>query len=215
MRLYFLSKELFFPPVEEANPDGTLAIGGDLSPERLELAYRSGIFPWFDDDEPILWWSPPERMVLFPDEFKVSKSMRNILNRGIFRVTFNQNFRDVISNCSTISRDGQQGTWISEQMIEAYVKLHEMGIAKSVEVWQDEVLVGGLYGIDLGHVFCGESMFSKVSNASKVAFVSLVRKLKEENYKLLDCQVHNSHLESLGAREISREDFMTILKKEY
>lgn len=215
MRLYFLSKELFFPPVKEANPDGTLAIGGDLSPERLVLAYRSGIFPWFDDDEPILWWSPPERMVLFPDEFKVSKSMRNILNRGIFRVTFNQNFRDVISNCSTISRDGQQGTWISEQMIEAYVKLHEMGIAKSVEVWQDEVLVGGLYGIDLGHVFCGESMFSKVSNASKVAFVSLVRKLKEENYKLLDCQVHNSHLESLGAREISREDFMTILKKEY
>lgn len=215
MRLYFLSKELFFPSVEEANPDGTLAIGGDLSPERLVLAYRSGIFPWFDDDEPILWWSPPERMVLFPDEFKVSKSMRNILNRGIFRVTFNQNFRDVISNCSTISRDGQQGTWISEQMIEAYVKLHEMGIAKSVEVWQDEVLVGGLYGIDLGHVFCGESMFSKVSNASKVAFVSLVRKLKEENYKLLDCQVHNSHLESLGAREISREDFMAILKKEY
>lgn len=215
MRLYFLSKELFFPPVEEANPDGTLAIGGDLSPERLLLAYNSGIFPWFDDDEPILWWSPPERMVLFPDEFKVSKSMRNILNRGIFRVTFNQNFRDVISNCSTISRDGQQGTWISEQMIEAYVKLHEMGIAKSVEVWRDEVLVGGLYGIDLGHVFCGESMFSKVSNASKVAFVSLVRKLKEENYKLLDCQVHNSHLESLGAREISREDFMTILKKEY
>ncbi|KQS50387.1 leucyl/phenylalanyl-tRNA--protein transferase [Flavobacterium sp. Leaf359] len=213
--MYFLSKELFFPPVKEANPDGTLAIGGDLSPERLVLAYRSGIFPWFDDDEPILWWSPPERMVLFPDEFKVSKSMRNILNRGIFRVTFNQNFRDVISNCSTISRDGQQGTWISEQMIEAYVKLHEMGIAKSVEVWQDEVLVGGLYGIDLGHVFCGESMFSKVSNASKVAFVSLVRKLKEENYKLLDCQVHNSHLESLGAREISREDFMTILKKEY
>ncbi|MDQ7962067.1 leucyl/phenylalanyl-tRNA--protein transferase [Flavobacterium lindanitolerans] len=213
--MYFLSKELFFPPVEDANPDGTLAIGGDLSPERLVLAYRSGIFPWFDDDEPILWWSPPERMVLFPDEFKVSKSMRNILKRGIFRVTFNQNFRDVISNCSTISRDGQQGTWISEQMIEAYVKLHEMGIAKSVEVWQDEVLVGGLYGIDLGHVFCGESMFSKVSNASKVAFVSLVRKLKEENYKLLDCQVHNSHLESLGAREISREDFMTILKKEY
>ncbi|WP_306564945.1 leucyl/phenylalanyl-tRNA--protein transferase [Flavobacterium lindanitolerans] len=213
--MYFLSKELFFPPVEEANPDGTLAIGGDLSPERLVLAYRSGIFPWFDDDEPILWWSPPERMVLFPDEFKVSKSMRNILNRGIFRVTFNQNFRDVISNCSTISRDGQQGTWISEQMIEAYVKLHEMGIAKSVEVWQDEVLVGGLYGIDLGHVFCGESMFSKISNASKVAFVSLVRKLKEENYKLLDCQVHNSHLESLGAREISREDFMAILKDKY
>jgi len=211
--MYFLSKELFFPPVEEANDDGIVAIGGDLSPERLLLAYRSGIFPWFDDDEPILWWSPPERMVLFPEEFKVSKSMRNILNQGIFKVTYNQNFRDVITNCSTIKRDGQQGTWVSEQMIEAYTKLHEMGIAKSVEIWQDDVLVGGLYGIDLGHVFCGESMFSKVSNASKVAFVSLVRKLKEANYKLLDCQVHNSHLESLGAREISREDFMEIVKK--
>lgn len=211
--MYFLSKELFFPPVEEANDDGIVAIGGDLSPERLLLAYRSGIFPWFDDDEPILWWSPPERMVLFPEEFKVSKSMRNILNQDIFKVTYNQNFRDVITNCSTIKRDGQKGTWISEQMIEAYTKLHEMGIAKSVEIWQDDVLVGGLYGIDLGHVFCGESMFSKVSNASKVAFVSLVRKLKEANYKLLDCQVHNSHLESLGAREISREDFMEIIKK--
>ncbi|TPD65479.1 leucyl/phenylalanyl-tRNA--protein transferase [Flavobacterium microcysteis] len=211
--MYFLSKELFFPPVEEANDDGIVAIGGDLSPERLLLAYRSGIFPWFDDDEPILWWSPPERMVLFPEEFKVSKSMRNILNQDIFKVTYNQNFRDVITNCSTIKRDGQQGTWISEQMIEAYIKLHEMGIARSVEIWQGDVLVGGLYGIDLGHVFCGESMFSKVSNASKVAFVSLVRKLKEANYKLLDCQVHNSHLESLGAREISREDFMGIIKK--
>lgn len=214
IRMYFLSKELFFPPVEEANDDGIVAIGGDLSPERLLLAYRCGIFPWFDDDEPILWWSPPERMVLFPEEFKVSKSMRNILNQDIFKVTYNQNFRDVITNCSTIKRDGQQGTWISEQMIEAYIKLHEMGIAKSVEIWQDDVLVGGLYGIDLGHVFCGESMFSKVSNASKVAFVSLVRKLKEDNYKLLDCQVHNNHLESLGAREISREDFMSIVKKD-
>jgi len=213
IRMYFLSKELFFPPVEEANDDGILAVGGDLSPERLLLAYKSGIFPWFDDDEPILWWSPLERMVLFPEEFKVSKSMRNILNQGIFKVTFNQNFRDVITNCSAIKRDGQQGTWISEQMIEAYTKLHEMGIARSIEVWQDELLVGGLYGIDLGHVFCGESMFSKVSNASKVAFVSLVGKLKEANYKLLDCQVHNSHLESLGAREISREDFMEIIKK--
>ncbi len=213
IRMYFLSKELFFPPVEEANDDGILAIGGDLSSERLLLAYRSGIFPWFDDDEPILWWSPPERMVLFPEEFKVSKSMRNILNRGIYKVTFNQNFKDVITNCSAIKRDGQQGTWISEQMIEAYTKLHEIGIARSIEVWQDEMLVGGLYGIDLGHVFCGESMFSKTSNASKMAFVSLVRKLKEENYQLLDCQVHNSHLESLGAREISREDFMRIIKK--
>ena len=209
--MYFLERELFFPPVEEANEDGILAVGGDLSPARLLLAYKSGIFPWFDDDEPILWWSPEYRMVVFPEEFVVSKSMRNILNRNTFKITFNQNFKEVISNCSSIKRQGQRGTWITEQMIEAYCKLNEMGIAKSIEVWQDEVLVGGLYGIDLGHVFCGESMFSKVSNASKVAFASLVKKLKEENYKLLDCQVHNDHLESLGAREIHREDFMEIL----
>lgn len=210
--MYFLTKELFFPPVDEANEDGILAIGGDLSPERLLLAYKSGIFPWFDVDEPILWWSPEERMVLFPSEFSVSKSMRNVLNRGIFKVTFNQNFKEVISNCSSIKRDGQRGTWITEEMIEAYTKLNEMGIAKSVEVWQDKVLVGGLYGIDLGHVFCGESMFSKVSNASKVAFASLVNKLKDENYKVLDCQVHNDHLESLGAREIPRKEFIALLK---
>ncbi|MBA9072961.1 leucyl/phenylalanyl-tRNA--protein transferase [Flavobacterium gossypii] len=210
--MYFLTKELFFPPVNETDEDGILAIGGDLSPERLLLAYKSGIFPWFDEDEPILWWSPEERMVLFPNEFSVSKSMRNILNRGVFKVTFNQNFKEVISNCSSIKRDGQRGTWITDGMIEAYSKLNEMGIAKSVEVWQEDILVGGLYGIDLGHIFCGESMFSKVSNASKVAFISLVKKLKEENYKLLDCQVHNDHLESLGAREIPREDFIAILK---
>lgn len=210
--MYFLTKELFFPPVNETDEDGILAIGGDLSPERLLLAYKSGIFPWFDEDEPILWWSPEERMVLFPNEFSVSKSMRNILNRGVFKITFNQNFKEVISNCSSIKRDGQRGTWITDGMIEAYSKLNEMGIAKSVEVWQEDILVGGLYGIDLGHFFCGESMFSKVSNASKVAFVSLVKKLKEENYKLLDCQVHNDHLESLGAREIPREDFIAILK---
>lgn len=209
--MYFVTKALFFPPVDEADEDGILAVGGDLSPERLLLAYKSGIFPWFDEDEPILWWSPEYRMVVFPDEFIVSKSMRNILNRNVFKVTFNQNFKEVISNCSSIKRDGQNGTWISSEMIEAYCKLHEMGFAKSIEVWQDEVLVGGLYGIDLGDVFCGESMFSKVSNASKVAFVSLVKVLKEKNYKLLDCQVHNDHLESLGAREIYREDFMRII----
>ena len=211
--MYFIRKELYFPPAEEANDDGILAVGGDLSPERLMLAYRSGIFPWFEDDEPILWWSPEYRMVVFPEEFTVSKSMRNILNRNIFKVTFNQNFREVISNCSAIKRDGQNGTWITNEMIEAYCKLNELGFAKSVEVWQDDILVGGLYGIDLGGgtVFCGESMFSKVSNASKVAFISLVNKLKSENYKLLDCQVHNDHLEHLGAREITRDDFISIL----
>ncbi|MCD0475936.1 leucyl/phenylalanyl-tRNA--protein transferase [Flavobacterium sp. EDS] len=210
--MYHLSEVLFFPPVSEANYDGVLAIGGDLSTERLQLAYCSGIFPWFNEGEPIVWWSPDPRMVLFLDELIVSKSMRNILNRNSFKVTFNQNFRDVISNCQKIKRDGQNGTWISNNMIEAYCKLHEMGFAKSVEVWENDELVGGLYGVDLGHVFCGESMFSKVSNASKVAFIALVTQLKKENYKLLDCQVYNPHLESLGCREIEREVFMEILK---
>jgi leucyl/phenylalanyl-tRNA--protein transferase len=211
--MYFLLKELFFPDVSEADKEGILAVGGDLSPERLMLAYRSGIFPWFDSDEPILWWSPPQRMVLFPDELVVSKSMRSILRKELFTVTFNKDFRAVISNCSHISRNGQRGTWITDEMIDAYVKLHELGYAKSVEVWQGNELVGGLYGIDLGNVFCGESMFSKVSNASKVAFITLVQNLKSRKYALIDCQVHNDHLESLGAREIEREDFIKIIKK--
>jgi len=209
--MYILSQELFFPPVSHSDADGILAFGGDLSPERLMLAYRSGIFPWFNPDEPIIWWSPDPRMVLFLDELIISKSMRNILNRNIFKVTFNQNFREVISNCRSVKRDGQNGTWITDDMIEAYCKLNELGFAKSVEVWQNDELVGGLYGIDLGHVFCGESMFSKVSNASKVAFIALVNTLKEGNYKLLDCQVYNEHLESLGCREIDRDEFMSIL----
>ncbi|WP_264565643.1 leucyl/phenylalanyl-tRNA--protein transferase [Flavobacterium sp. N3904] len=209
--MYYLTKDLFFPPVSHANRDGILAIGGDLLPERLQLAYRSGIFPWFNEGEPIIWWSPNLRMVLFLDELIVSKSMRNIFNRNIFKVTFNQNFRDVISNCQQVKRDGQTETWITNEMIEAYCKLHELGIAKSVEVWQNNQLVGGLYGIDLGHIFCGESMFSLVSNASKVAFIELVGQLKIENYSLLDCQVYNGHLESLGCREIERAVFMEIL----
>ena len=212
--MFYLSSNLFFPPVSQANYDGILAIGGDLSAERLLLAYKSGIFPWFEEGEPIIWWSPDPRMVLFLDELVVSKSMRNILNRKIFTVTFNQNFRDVISNCQNIERDGQNGTWITNEMIEAYCKLHEQGIATSVEVWQDDELVGGLYGIDLGHVFCGESMFSKVSNASKVAFITLVTYLKASNYRLLDCQVYNPHLESLGCREIEREAFIKIVKNQ-
>jgi len=209
--MYHVTEALYFPAVETASPEGILAFGGDLSPERLLLAYQSGIFPWFEADEPILWWSPNPRMVLFLDELKVSKSMRNILNRAIFKVTFNQDFRAVISNCQNVKRDGQNGTWITNQMIEAYCKLHELGVAKSVEVWKDDKLVGGLYGIDLGHVFCGESMFSLVSNASKVAFISLVNQLKSENYQILDCQVYNEHLESLGCREINREQFVRVL----
>jgi len=213
MLLYHVTEELYFPPVENAIEEGLLAYGGDLSPERLMLAYRSGIFPWFEDNQPILWWSPNPRMVLFPDELVVSKSMRNILNRKIFTVTFNMRFKEVISNCSEIKRDGQHGTWITDAMRDAYCKLHELGFAKSVEVWQDNMLVGGLYGVDLGHVFCGESMFSKVSNASKVGFIALVNDLKIKNYKLLDCQVYNEHLESLGCREIERTAFLEILRE--
>ena len=159
-----------------------------------------------------MWWSPPERMVVVPSIYKVSKSIRNLLNQNKFQVTFNQNFKEVIASCQQVERKEQDGTWISTDIIESYTKLHEMGIAKSVEVWQNDELVGGLYGVDLGHIFCGESMFSKVPNASKIAFVTLVNYLKENNYKLLDCQVHNDHLEKLGAIEVSREVFMKVLK---
>lgn len=210
--MYFLTKELYFPPVDEASYEGVLAVGGDLSVERLLLAYHNGIFPWFDADEPILWWSPSQRMVVNPNNYKVSKSLRNIINRNIFQVTINKNFEEVIANCQSIKRKGQDGTWITSDIIKSYTELHKCGKAISFEVWQNNKLVGGLYGVDLGHVFCGESMFSLVPNASKVAFVKLVEYLKEKNYKLLDCQLHNDHLEKLGAFEISREVFMMILK---
>ena len=210
--MYYLSKELYFPPVDEASYEGILAVGGDLSVERLMLAYDNGIFPWFDDDEPILWWSPSERMVIYPHDYKIHKSLRNIINRNIFEVTFNKDFENVILNCQQVERKGQDGTWISKNIIESYTELHRLGKAMSVEVWQNDCLVGGLYGVDLGHVFCGESMFSKVPNASKVAFVKLIEYLKQNNYKLLDCQVHNDHLEKLGAFEISRDSFIKILK---
>jgi leucyl/phenylalanyl-tRNA---protein transferase len=210
--MYFITKELYFPPVEEASYEGILAVGGDLSVKRLLLAYQNGIFPWFNEDEPILWWSPVERMVVNPNDYKVSKSLRNIINRNTFEVTINQNFEAVIGNCQKAERKGQEGTWITEDIIQSYTKLHEIGKAMSIEVWQNNELVGGLYGVDLGHVFCGESMFSKVPNASKVAFVKLIEYLKQNNYKLLDCQVHNDHLEKLGAFEISRDAFMMILR---
>lgn len=210
--MYFLTKELYFPPVSEASYEGILAVGGDLSPARLLLAYQNGIFPWFNEDEPIFWWAPSERMVVNPNEYKVSKSLRNIINRNTFQITFNTHFSEVILNCQQSIRKGQEGTWITNDIIEAYTLLHQSGKAMSVEVWQNNELVGGLYGVDLGHVFCGESMFSKVPNASKVAFVKLVEYLKENNYKLLDCQIHNDHLEKLGAFEISRETFMMVLQ---
>lgn len=210
--MYFLNKELIFPDVDEADYDGLLAVGGDLSPERLMLAYQNGIFPWFNQDEPILWWSPDPRMVLLFDNLIVSKSMKSILRKGVFEITFNQDFEAVITNCQNVKRNGQNGTWLTCEMKAAYIELHRRGLAKSVETWQNGELVGGLYGIDLGNVFCGESMFSKVSNASKAAFIALAKKLQSENYRLIDCQIHNDHLESLGCSEISRALFMAALK---
>jgi len=208
-----LPHELWFPSVSLANPDGLLAIGGDLSVERLTLAYHSGIFPWFNEGDPILWWSPDPRMVLFPEKLKVSKSLRRVIQKNIFHCTWNQEFLEVMRQCATIERKGQPGTWINEEMVAAYEKLHKEGHAYSVEVWKDDDLVGGLYGIDLPEkkVFCGESMFSKESDSSKVALHFLVERLKKENYVLIDCQVYNDHLASLGAEEISREEFIHFL----
>ena len=205
-----LSQDIWFPDVTEATKEGLLAIGGDLSVERLLYAYKHGIFPWFSKGEPILWWSPNPRFVLFPDKLKVSKSMKQILRNNDYTVTFNKDFRGVITECSKIKRQGQFDTWITNEMIEAYVKLYELGYAKSVEVYQDRYLVAGLYGIDLGNgVFCGESMFTKESNASKVGFISFIQ---NTNYKIIDCQVYTNHLESLGAEDISRQHFTTYLK---
>lgn len=210
--MYQLSDQLYFPPVETAHSSGIVAFGGDLSTERLILAYQSGIFPWFEDGEEITWFAPKYRMVLFFNELKISKSMRNVLNRNIFNITFNTAFEKVIAHCQNTKRKDQAGTWITDEMMNAYIKLHQLGFAKSVEVWHQDELVGGLYGIDLGHIFCGESMFSKVSNASKAGFIYLAQKLKNENYQLLDAQVYNEHLESLGCREVPRALFMEILK---
>lgn len=205
-----LTKQIKFPEVSQATPEGLLAIGGDLSVERILLAYKSGIFPWFEEDQPILWWSPDPRFVLFPKELKVSKSMRQLLNKKHFRVSYNTCFEQVITSCSAIKREGQSGTWITRDMIAAYCELNEMGYAKSVEVWEGSKLVGGLYGLDLGNgIFCGESMFSKVSNASKYGFISFVQ---NTTYRLIDCQVYTAHLESLGARDIERDEFLRLIQ---
>ena len=211
--MHYLTEKLWFPNPEEATEDGLLAIGGDLLVERLLLAYNSGIFPWFEDDQPILWWSPDPRMVLFPEKFKVSKSLRKKIKSEKFRITFNQNFAEVIKNCATVLRKGQTGTWITQEMQQAYIALRSAGHAVSIEVWEDEKLVGGLYGIDLPKkkVFCGESMFSLVSDASKVAFYHLSEYVKTKNYKFIDCQIYNEHLESLGAEEIGRGEFLELL----
>ncbi|MCK5400309.1 MAG: leucyl/phenylalanyl-tRNA--protein transferase [Flavobacteriaceae bacterium] len=207
--MIYLSENIEFPNVSEANEDGLLAVGGDLSCDRLRLAYKQGIFPWFEENQPILWWSPDPRFVLFPDKLKISKSMKQVLRNCNYTVTINKAFEEVIQQCSKIKRNGQSSTWITKSMIQAYSKLYELGYAKSVEVWKDDDLVGGFYGIDLGNkVFCGESMFTKESNASKIGLITFI---KNSNYKLIDCQVYTQHMESLGAEEIPRHNFLAFL----
>lgn len=208
--IFRLDERLLFPDPALAEADGLLAIGGDLSAERLMLAYKNGIFPWYSDDTPILWYSPHERFVLNPATVVVSKSMRQVLRSGKFRVTFNTAFAEVIQACSLVPREGQDGTWITGDMMAAYINMHQLGKAHSVEVWQDDALVGGLYGVEVGKVFCGESMFSKVSNASKTALITLC---KTGKYSLIDCQVYTEHLESMGAGMISRDEYMAILRQ--
>lgn len=212
--MHLLSKALSFPHPSLADKDGLLAVGGDLSPDRLLLAYYNGIFPWYNDGEPILWWSPNPRMVVKPKAVHISKSMRKLLRDEAFTVTHNQNFLEVMLACKRTPRKDQHGTWITQDMIAAYLKLHELGYAQSVEVWKDNKLVGGLYGVILKDkgVFCGESMFAAVSNASKYGFITLSRKLIQENYRLIDCQIYTDHLASLGAAELSREQFLDYLK---
>lgn len=212
MALSILDHTPTFPPVEEADEDGLLAMGGDLSVERLLHAYQKGIFPWYEGDVP-LWWCPDPRFVLFPDELKVSKSMQQLLKKNTFEFSINKAFEEVIHQCKTTYRQGQQGTWITDEVKYAYTQLHYLGYAHSAEVWLNETLVGGLYGIRLGKVFFGESMFSLVSNASKYAFIKYVEQLKEENTGLIDCQVYTEHLESLGAKMIHRKDFITLLNE--
>ena len=214
MAVYALSNELFFPPPQLSNPDGILAIGGDLSPQRLLLAYHMGIFPWYSEWEPIVWWSPDPRCILPVEALKISKSMRQLIRRNVFSLSFDRAFGQVISQCRNVPRKGQRGTWITLEMEEAYLRLHELGFAHSVEVWQEGQLVGGLYGVSVGRCFFGESMFSLVSNASKMAFVFLVQSLAQKGFNWIDCQVYNQHLGSLGARELPREKFLQLLERD-
>ena len=199
---------IIFPDPALAEEDGLLAIGGDLRPERLVLAYNYGIFPWFNEDDPICWYAPHERCVIYPERVKLSKSMAKVLKSNVFRLSFDEAFASVIGHCATVARRDQPGTWITGQMQQAYIRLHELGYAHSVEVWQGEQLVGGLYGVQINNVFCGESMFSLVSNASKTALIWLCQK---GGYTLIDCQLPNDHLMSLGAEMISRDAYQEIL----
>ena len=212
MSLFALDKELVFPPVHLAEPDGLLAMGGDLSPERLLLAYHNGIFPWYEGDT-ILWWSPNPRFVLFPGALKINRSIKPLLNRNEFAFTTNKAFAQVIHQCKQTKRPGQDGTWITDEVEKAYYRLHELGYAHSAEVWKDGELAGGLYGIKMGKVFFGESMFSKINNASRFAFIKYMQQLREEGIELIDCQVYTEYLESLGATMIDRKDFTAWLQK--
>jgi leucyl/phenylalanyl-tRNA---protein transferase len=212
MSIFALDNKLIFPPAHLSEPDGLLAIGGDLSPERLLLAYKSGIFPWYEG-EYILWWCPNPRCVLFPAELKVSHSMKQLLKKESMEFTVNKAFPEVIRNCKQINRDGQASTWITDEVENAYMKMHALGYAHSAEAWVNGELAGGLYGLRLGKVFFGESMFSNTTNASKFAFIKYTQQLQSEGVELIDCQVHTAHLESLGARMIPRTEFLGLLNK--
>ncbi|MCX7815936.1 MAG: leucyl/phenylalanyl-tRNA--protein transferase [Syntrophales bacterium] len=213
MPVFVLGNEPIFPNPIFAESNGLLAVGGDLSTERLIAAYRMGIFPWYGEGDPILWWSPDPRFVLFPREFRLSRSMRQFLKKGFFTVTFDRDFRSVIEMCRDVRRRKGEGTWISEEMVSAYCRLHELGVAHSVEVWHEGLLVGGLYGVALGRCFFGESMFSEKSNASKTALYALVKRLEEQNFAIIDCQVYTDHMRRMGARFIARKDFLEILRR--
>ena len=212
MPVFRLTREMVFPPPELAEPDGLLAVGGDLCLERLRLAYDAGIFPWYTEDSPLLWSSTDPRLVLLPGELKIPRSLRQTIKKGLYDITFDKDFRGVIGACAQVERPEQEGTWITTEMQEAYMALHEAGNAHSVESWQDGNLVGGLYGVALGKVFYGESMFALRPDASKVAFVTLVEKLKEWGYELIDCQQTTEHLMRFGAKELPRAEFLALLQ---
>ena len=214
MPVFLLGENSHFPPAELATAEGVVAVGGDLSPRRLIRAYAHGIFPWFSEEGPIIWWSPDPRLVLFPDEVHISKSMRQVINKNQFRVTLDQNFAQVVENCRR-PRKGDEGTWITDEMAEAYCRLHHRGYAHSVEVWQGNRLAGGLYGVSLGRCFFAESKYYSVSNASKFALIWLARMLKRLEFPIMDCQVSSDHVKSLGARDVSRDEFMEILIKAF
>lgn len=212
MSVYLLNEELIFPDPNDAETDGLLAVGGDLSEARLILAYENGIFPWYNPGDPILWWSPNPRGVIIPSAIKISKSMRNVLNRNDFEVKYDEAFRQVIMACRNAKRK-ERGTWISDDITKAYTRLHEIGIAHSVEVWREDRLVGGLYGVSLGGAFFGESMFSIEKNTSKIALISLARRLEKSGFRMIDCQLYTSHLGSLGAIRMSRPRFLRELNQ--